>query len=545
MNTVPTLKPIFPGRLILALLLIAAATDARPDSGHASATLSDSVAIGSFTFDGTGGPDPMGWTTVDFTDRGGPFFHIDDFAGLGGGSFGGLTALQGARSLWCGARPTICSYATLPGYGANWSEAFVSVPFAVTGDVDVSFLARFDSEPGYDFTHLEYFTKHNRWHTLASFDGAGGPAFVDLSVSETIPADSLAGTVRVRLRFSSDPSYDDEDGDFDSDGAVIVDALVIADALGVVDAQDFESEGAGSLATSDGDWGAVETPRFGDYAGLFEGTSVLQEDAVNPSAVWGFFKDSPDTYACGGHPEQATIPYERNDGLNLDNGLVSPAIDLSPFLSGGSLPSAATIVVEYDIYLDKYLLFPDEEAVRHLVYVRSRVDGCWQREGNFVAWVGGGSGEWHRKSFDVAPMIAVGATHVQVVFREFNYLGESCRSHAPLIDNVAIYATGVSTAVVDHPRGAVVLHPNYPNPFNPRTRVTYEVPAPGSIVSLRIYDAAGRWVQTIEEGFVGGGLRTATWDGTNRNGERVASGVYFCRLGTPAGTHTRKMVLLK
>jgi flagellar hook assembly protein FlgD len=75
--------------------------------------------------------------------------------------------------------------------------------------------------------------------------------------------------------------------------------------------------------------------------------------------------------------------------------------------------------------------------------------------------------------------------------------------------------------------------------------VTYEVPAPGSIVSLRIYDAAGRWVQTIEEGFVGGGLRTATWDGTNRNGERVASGVYFCRLGTPAGTHTRKMVLLK
>jgi len=529
----------------LGLIAFTMAVVTRAPGDLRSAPATDLVLIGSYSFDdGGGNADPMGWTTIDFTDRGGPFFHVDDFAGLNGGSFGGLTPLAGARSLWCGARPSaaFCAYATLPGYARNWNEAFTSVPVSVTGNVNVSFLARFDSEPGYDTTFLEYFTKNDRWHTLRGFDGTAGDSFV----SESIPADSLAGTVRIRIRFSSDGAYDDGDGDFDTDGAVLVDNLVVADASGVVDSQDFENDAVGALSTADGDWTASETPAFGDYAGLFEGTEVLQEDPIttNGTNLWGFFKDSPDDYGCGGHPEQAVIPYG-HDGLALDNGLVSPVIDLAPFLSGGNLPDSTAIVVEYDIYLDKHPLFPNEESVRHLVYVRSRLDGCWE-QWNGVAFVGGGSGEWYRKSFDVSPMIDPGATHVQIVFKEFNYIEGACRSHAPLIDNVAFYATGVPTSIADRQQSsAYVLHANYPNPFNPTTLVTYEVPAPGSAVSLRIYDVAGRWVQTLEEGFVGGGRHTARWDGTNHNGERVGSGVYFCRLGTPTGTHIGKMVLLK
>jgi len=77
--------------------------------GAGTATVSnpsavDSVPIASYTFDdGVGGPDPMGWTTVDLTAQVGTFFHVDDFAGLGGGDKGGLLPLAGARSMWCGA----------------------------------------------------------------------------------------------------------------------------------------------------------------------------------------------------------------------------------------------------------------------------------------------------------------------------------------------------------------------------------------------------------------------------------------------------------
>jgi hypothetical protein len=107
--------------------------------GPAAAAILDTLLIAEFTFDdGVGGPDPQGWTTVDYTATTDTFFHVDDFAVLGGGSYGLLTPLEGAQSLWCGARPGapgLCQYATLPGYGNHWNQTFASVPFATSGDV--------------------------------------------------------------------------------------------------------------------------------------------------------------------------------------------------------------------------------------------------------------------------------------------------------------------------------------------------------------------------------------------------------------------------
>ncbi len=45
----------------------------------------------------------QGWTSLDRTAQVDTFFHVDDFAGLGGGSHGRLVALEGTKSLWCGA----------------------------------------------------------------------------------------------------------------------------------------------------------------------------------------------------------------------------------------------------------------------------------------------------------------------------------------------------------------------------------------------------------------------------------------------------------
>ena len=45
----------------------------------------------------------QGWTRVDYTARD-TFFHVDDFYALGGGDFGRLVPIQGAKSMWCGTR---------------------------------------------------------------------------------------------------------------------------------------------------------------------------------------------------------------------------------------------------------------------------------------------------------------------------------------------------------------------------------------------------------------------------------------------------------
>lgn len=101
------------------------------------------------------------------------------------------------------------------------------------------------------------------------------------------------------------------------------------------------------------------------------------------------------------------------------------------------------------------------------------------------------------------------------------------------------------TGVHDDARALFSLHQNFPNPFNPTTVIRYNVPAGGGKVTLRVYDATGRLVQTLVDGEESAGEKRVTWDGHNHSGMRVASGVYFYRMTAPGFAKTRKMVLLQ
>jgi len=89
------------------------------------------------------------------------------------------------------------------------------------------------------------------------------------------------------------------------------------------------------------------------------------------------------------------------------------------------------------------------------------------------------------------------------------------------------------------------LQQNIPNPFNPVTEIAFQVPEGGADVSLRIYNAAGRLVRTLADGYEPGGSRTLSWDGTNDAGHDVASGMYIYQLSAPTFAETKKMLLLK
>jgi len=84
----------------------------------------------------------------------------------------------------------------------------------------------------------------------------------------------------------------------------------------------------------------------------------------------------------------------------------------------------------------------------------------------------------------------------------------------------------------------------YPNPFNPSTTIEYDLPEQ-SDVSLIVYDIAGRDVQTVVSRSQSPGSYQISWNGTNRDGQLVAGGMYFARL--LAGEYSRviKMVYLK
>jgi len=115
---------------------------------------------------------------------------------------------------------------------------------------------------------------------------------------------------------------------------------------------------------------------------------------------------------------------------------------------------------------------------------------------------------------------------------------------SPFVVAVPDPLTGVDEDAVPTPV-RFVLHQNIPNPFNPTTVIGYEVPAGGADVTIRIYDVAGRLVQTLVHEHRPAGLHQVPWDGRSTNGARVASGVYFYRMQAGRFAETRKMVLLK
>ena len=113
-----------------------------------------------------------------------------------------------------------------------------------------------------------------------------------------------------------------------------------------------------------------------------------------------------------------------------------------------------------------------------------------------------------------------------------------------------------------------MLEQNYPNPFNHRTNIRYSLPssehreesteqrAQGGEerkastlhalrTTLKIYNILGQEVRTLVDELKELGYYTVSWDGMDRHGNEVASGVYFYRLKAGNFIHIKRMVLLK
>jgi hypothetical protein len=83
------------------------------------------------------------------------------------------------------------------------------------------------------------------------------------------------------------------------------------------------------------------------------------------------------------------------------------------------------------------------------------------------------------------------------------------------------------------------LYQNHPNPFNPSTTITYDLPA-RSHVTLKVFNVLGEEIATLVNGNVEAGWHQVQW-----NADRLSSGVYFYRLQAGKFVENRKMILLR
>ena len=88
------------------------------------------------------------------------------------------------------------------------------------------------------------------------------------------------------------------------------------------------------------------------------------------------------------------------------------------------------------------------------------------------------------------------------------------------------------------------LYPNYPNPFNPSTMITYDLAGEAN-VRLQVYDLMGRMIKNIINETQPAGRHLAVWNATDNFGNPVSAGVYIYRLWADDHVFNRKMILIK
>lgn len=393
--------------------------------------------------------DWQGWTVIDETAQLDTFFHVDDFAGLGGGDYGRLVPIEGTKSAWCGTPPGddfyMCTWQAAPGYGNNWIQVLTTDAFSFAGMLTFSYHGVFDSEEKWDITHVEYCAGES-WVPIISVDGV-----LDTIALHELPL-PLAAT-KLRFHFISDGSWSDHDGLYDTDGACIIDSITVADINGLIDFEDFESSEVGDHDT----WfwhcrpGVIP---FGSYTGLAVNLQDKDPCGHNFSNQIVFFIGSP--WMSDDYPGLPTTPFCAGaggiEGPCQDVTVVSPPIDLTRYSSGGDeiqdldippakLPELGGVLYRFTVYRD----LPLANMVFYNWAVRNIDDGCpgeWRKRTSMYY---GGEGEYQQTTHYVSDLITSDLMQCRLAVFDmcdhwYGVYGD-CSEHtpAPYFDNVRIY----------------------------------------------------------------------------------------------------------
>jgi FlgD Ig-like domain len=388
---------------------------AEHNGGLNSSAVATTFVLNSSKFDSGAGCTNNGWTAVDQTVQVGDWWHVDAYTTAPWANTqtqGGITLnpVQGTKSLWMAALPPtgpvnviLCGYANLPGYGNNWNQAYCaktcinSATNGASANLDIAFKIKFDSEPSYDGTTLEYTsdcTGNTGW--TAIIGGTKAPGHTTGGVPDSwTGADSLTitgpfvnalggspivqGPMKVRLHFTADTAWSNQDGALFF--GVAVDSLSWEGTA----VETFEGTAIGTNNTTN--WQSCNTPGYGTFMGLFRragwsgnSTPANYKDVCldNLGCYWAAIQGSSDTYGCGNPPEpaQKVVPYVNARGEYLNNEIWSPNLSLTSPVSSGS-----DFRLRFTVYRD----LPLDNLIFYQWHVRTiDTGGCpgqWQDRG--------------------------------------------------------------------------------------------------------------------------------------------------------------------
>ena len=327
------------------------------------------------------------------------------------------------------------------------------------------------------------------------------------------------------------------------------DITVTLDNGAVATFDDFED---GTL----GNWEIGFAQGAGDFCALRMGLDDLDPSRINLSPQVTFIDDGivvPGTgptmcsdwcYGPGGYtvPTYGGLIIDRYNKLH--NAVVSPVMPFPPDKDG--------CLFSFDVYVHE-ILDSDSPMIFYTWKIRSTPSTNpqdietqdWIDQG-YLGW---GQPEYRREVNNVSDLVQPGSCFVQVRLAAFQLeypkANEGYDGYpAPYFDNVRVeaFTLGESTAVPQ--AGGIFSVASFPNPFNPITRIEFNLPGRGPL-SLKVFNLRGELVRTLVDELRPAGPGFAIWNGTDESGAWVSSGPYFYVIKAGKESRTGKMILLK
>ncbi len=291
-----------------------------------------------------------------------------------------------------------------------------------------------------------------------------------------------------------------------------------------------------------------------NYSGLQVVNSVIRHNVADRgAALFCFHSACPQLTGCLIYDNHAFIGgaavYALDSYPRLVNCTIVHNHDLNP-----EPPTEATAVISY---MSKpqvtgcilwenstnYFLPAQLWEVKPFYTTWSDIDGGWLGEGNFdldPEFLGGGVHAYSIKTS--SPCLNAGDPDTTGLLLPGYDLAGCVRIENEWID-VGAYEGNPVTNVPDA-LNVVRLWPNLPNPFNPHTVIAFALDRPRELV-VEIYDVRGRRITELASGYFEEGKHQVTWDGLNKAGNAVASGVYLVQLRAETILDSRKMMLVR
>jgi hypothetical protein len=447
--------------LALALVAVTALADSRPQmvrgSGvHTGQAIEMSKALGDTVYlvgdpaiadqqgpiengtfqDAFGGPAWNGWTTQDLTFSDDSFWNVSNF-----------NAVNGTYSYWCGT-----TYDGDPGYGNDWNQVvqftYVVANPGAASTVNWTAVVQNDTEPDYDYTYMEW-NRSGVWQILntGGYDGnrTYNPNFTwSINPGEYVGA--AGNEIQLRIRFTSDGAWSDEDGLWATNGACQVDDIVVTVGGVVVEDEDFEDQ----LAQN---WPPALQAAVGDYAQLYSGLQDEDPCRTNLTYQVAFIDDGIVVPGTGGTDGQT---WRYGPGGYIVNNTGGPAgpdfyinnLIISPVLEWPA--GAEACYVEWETFrheeLGDFSVWPGMFYQWHVRSVNTGnpadLEGATWRNRNFVQY---GGPDYLRSREVVTDLLTVGRTHMQLSLRVIEYgyvwgwIGTD-GTPAPYFDNVFVVA---------------------------------------------------------------------------------------------------------